>query len=318
MYQAAPIGITVEGANILTRSMIIFGQGVIRCHPFILSEMQAAANPDPKRGAAEFDRLLGDHIAFTMRNAARAFFYGLTKGRFVKSPVGPVHRYFQEATRVSAAFALVADVALLTLGGTLKRREKLSGRLADILSHLYFISAVLKRFEDREWPADELPLVQWGCEESLARIQESLLGVLRNLPLRPAAWLLRILIFPRGRPFAGPSDLLTHRVALLMLEPSPARDRLAAGIYLPTESHEPLGRLEDALRKVIAAEPVEARLRDAVKAGRLYGGSDMELAEAGLAAGVITEDEAEIVRKAHEARREVIRVDDFPALGKSS
>lgn len=317
VYRAAPIGITVEGANILTRSMIIFGQGVIRCHPFILREMQAAANPDKAQGEAEFDRLLGAHAAFALHNAARALFYGLTGGRLAKAPASPVRRYFQTATRLAAAFALTADVALLTLGGTLKRREKLSGRLADILSHLYFISALLKRFEERKWPYDELPLVQWGCEESLARIQEAFFGILRNLPLRPAAWLLRLLIFPLGRPFAGPSDLLGHKVALLLLEPSPARDRLCAGLHLPTEPHEPLGQLEDALRKVVAAEPVEARLREAAKAGQLKAESDADLAKAGVAAGIITLPEAEAVRQANEARHEVIRVDDFSMFGKT-
>lgn len=317
VYRAAPIGITVEGANILTRSMIVFGQGVIRCHPFIFREMEAATNPDPERGVAEFDRLLGGHVAFALNNAARAFFFGLTGGRFAKAPVTPVRRYFQAATRLAAAFALTADVALLALGGTLKRRERISGRMADILSELYFVSALLKRFEDRDWPADELPLVQWGCEESLARVQEAFLGVLSNLPLRPAAWLLRLLIFPLGRPFVGASDSVGHRVAALLMEPSPARERLGAGLFLPTEPDEPLALLEDALHKVIVAESAEARLRNAVRDGRLAGGTDAELVAAGVAAGIITATEADAVRQADEARRAVIRVDDFPALGKT-
>jgi acyl-CoA dehydrogenase len=312
LYQAVPIGITVEGANILTRSMIIFGQGIIRCHPYIQKEMRAAANPDTRRGLADFDLALLEHIGFTLCNGARALFLGLTGGRLAKAPPGPAHRYFQAATRLSAAFALSADIALLTLGGTLKRREKITGRLADILSHLYLISALLKRFEDREWSREELPLLRWGCEESLLKIQEGFSGIIHNLPLRPAAWLLRLIVFPLGRPFAGPSDRLGHQVANILLEPSSLRDRLTGGIFIPLEPGDPLGRLEDALEKVVAAEPVEQKLRDAVKAGRLKALRDESLLDAGLTLGVITSDEAQTLRLAMEARRDAIRVDDFP------
>ena len=312
--QAAPIGITVEGANILTRSMIIFGQGAIRCHPFVLQELQTAANPDSGQGLADFDRLVRRHVAFTFNNAARALFLGMTGGRLAKTPPGPAQRYYQAATRLSAAFALAADVALLTLGGTLKRRERISGRLADILSHLYFISALLKQFEDRGWPRGELPLVQWGCETCLLKIQESFTGLLHNLPLRPAAWLLRLVIFPCGRTFAGPDDHLDQRVAGSLLEPSPLRDRLTAGLFIPTDANDPLARLEDALQKAIAAEKVEQKLREAVKDGQLPAGTDAVLIDEGMQAGIITVDEAMVARQALDARREVIRVDDFSHL----
>jgi acyl-CoA dehydrogenase len=312
LYQSAPIGVTVEGANILTRSLIIFGQGVIRCHPYILKEMKASADPDITAGLAEFDRLLCEHAGFTLANAARALFYGITGGRFAKAPPGTARRYFQAATRMCAGFALAADLALITMGGELKRREKISGRLADILGHLYLISALLKQFDDRDCYIDELPLVQWGCEESLLKIQESFTGLLHNLPFRPAAWLLRLLIFPLGRTFAGPDDSLGHQVAQIILAPSAMRDRLTAGLFLPEELNEPLGRLEDALAKVIAAEPIEQKLGKAVKEGRIRKGKDAELLAAGLQAGVITADEANLVRIALEARREVIMVDDFP------
>jgi acyl-CoA dehydrogenase len=316
VYQAVPIGITVEGANILTRSMIIFGQGVIRCHPYVLKEMQAAADPDAARGLADFDRLLSAHVGFILANAARAIFHGLTAGLLAKVPAGTARRYFQAITRLSAAFALAADIALLTLGGELKRREKISGRLADILGHLYLISALLKQFDERDCFRDELPLVKWGCEECLVKIQESFMGFLCNLPFRPAAWLLRLLIFPLGRPFAGPSDSLGRQVANILLEPSKLRDGLTSGLFLPAKLDEPLGRLEDALVKVIAAEPVQQRLRAAVKEGRIGKGTEEEMLEAGLHLGVIGADEANLVRLATEARREVIRVDDFPALGR--
>ena len=316
IYQAAPIGITVEGANILTRSMIIFGQGVIRCHPYILKEMEAVANPDAGRGLADFDRLLGEHVGFTLNNGARALFLGVTGGRLAKAPPGPAHRYYQVATRMCAAFALTADVALLTLGGTLKRREKISGRLADILSHLYLISALLKQFEDREWPGTNCRSCSGGARSACTRSRRVSPGSSENLPLRPAAWLLRLLVFPLGRPFAGPDDRLGHRVAGILLEPSPLRDRLTAGLFIPADPDDPLGRLEDALDKVIAAEPVEQKLRDAVKEGRLKKGPDAALLAAGVRGGDHHRRRGDTVRQALDARREVIRVDDFPALGK--
>ncbi len=314
IHHAAPIGITVEGANILTRSMIIFGQGAIRCHPYIQQEMRAATDPDPRQGLALFDQALFGHIGFIISNAARTLFLALTGGWLVKAPRGRGRRYFRKATRMSAAFALTADAALMLLGGNLKRREKLSGRLADILSNLYLLSAVLKQYEDRRRPQDEWPLVKWACEESLFTIQESFIELLRNFPNRPVAWLLRLLVFPLGRPFAGPDDLLGHRVAGILLEPSPTRDRLTSGLFLPRSLAEPLGRLEDALPKVIAAEPVEKKLRDAVKAGKLKDQPEARLLEEGVKAGVVTGSEAEILRLALAARAEVIRVDDFPKL----
>ncbi len=313
-YQSAPIGITVEGANILTRSMIIFGQGAIRCHPYIQQEMQAAADPDRKKGVALFDRALFGHMGFIISNVARTLFLGMTGGWLVKAPGGRARRYFQKATRMSAAFALIVDVAIMLLGGNLKRKEKLSGRLADIIGNLYLLSAVLKRFEDRNRPQDERPLVEWAGEESLAAIQASFDGLLRNFPNRPAAWLLRLLIFPLGRPFTRPGDRLGHRVAGILLEPSAARDRLTAGLFLPTSSAEPLGRLEDALDKVIDAEPVEKKLRDAVRTGKLKEQPDARLVEEAVGAGVVTGVEAEIFRAAVAARAEVVRVDDFATL----
>jgi acyl-CoA dehydrogenase len=276
--------------------------------------MRAAANPDRRQGLAFFDRALFGHIGFFISNAARTLFLGMTGGWLVRFPGGPARRYFQKATRLSAAFALTADAALMLLGGNLKRKEKLSGRLADILSNLYLLSAVLKLYEDRCRPQDEWPLVKWACDESLVTIQESFIGLLRNFPNRPAAWLLRLLIFPLGRPYSGPSDLLGHQVAGILQEPSSARDRLTAGMFLSKSLTEPLGRLEDALRKVIAAEPVEKKLRDAVRTGKLKGQPDARLLEEGARSGVVTAAEAEVLRLALAARAEVIRVDDFLKL----
>jgi acyl-CoA dehydrogenase len=312
-YQAAPIGITVEGANILTRTMIIFGQGAVRSHPFVLREMQAVADPDRVEGLRRFDLAFFGHAGFTVSTLARAFWLALTAGRLARAPEGPARRLFQTATRLSAAFVLAADLSMIIIGSALKRKEKLSGRLADILSNLYLVSAVLQQFEERGRPVDELPLLQWACAESFRAIQDSFIGLFRNFPNRPVAWGLRLLTFPFGCRFGGADDRLGHLVAGVLLTPSPTRDRLTAGMFLPGSQDEPLGRLEAALAKVIQAEPVEKRLREAVKAGRLAGGSDDRLLEEGVKSGIIGAAEAELVRQANAARQDVIRVDDFPA-----
>jgi acyl-CoA dehydrogenase len=311
-YQALPIGITVEGANILTRSLIIFGQGVIRCHPHVLDEMHALANPDATQGLQEFDRHMGGHVAFSLAMGARSLFHGLTRGALAAAPGGPGRRYYQAVSRFSAAFALSADMALLTLGGDLKRREKLSGRMADILANLYLMSAALKQFEDRGRPAGDLPLLRWSCESCLAKIEESFDGFLRNLPSRPVAWVLQSFVMPFGRIHWGPSDRMGHQAAAVLLEPTAARDRLTAGLFLPMDAREPLGRLEDTLRKVIAAEPVERKLSQAASAGRVRPGA--RLLEEGVAAGIISREEGELLRQARESRQEVIQVDDFPQV----
>lgn len=312
VYQAVPISITVEGANILTRSMIIFGQGAIRSHPYIYQELEAVSEEDPDLSLEMFDRALFGHMRFFIRNLWRTFFHGLTGGHFMfVAGRGVVRRYHQKLTRMSGAFALLADVALMLLGGTLKRREKLSGRLGDILSQLYLASATLKRFEDQGHVKDDLPLVQWACDQTLFKIQDSIDGFLLNLPNRPVAWVLRWLIFPLGRRFTPPSDKLGHKVADLLLSPSETRDRLTAGLFVPTDTKEPLGRLEDALIKVIKAEHVERKLRDGLKMYVSdYRGLEGML-EAGVSQGVINEDDAELVREADKARSAVIRVDDF-------
>jgi len=314
VYEAVPISITVEGANILTRSLIIYGQGAIRCHPFILKEIQATTDPDLARASRNFDRALFDHIGFSLRNAARSLFLGLTGSRFASVPVhGPVRRYYQHLTRMSVCLALASDVAMLVLGASLKRRERLSARLGDVLSRLYLASAVLKRFEDQGQPLVDLPLLRWGCDTALHMVQQSFSELIRNFPNRPAAWLLRLLMFPTGKSYRVPSDTLGHQVSSLLLEPSSTRDRLTAGIYIPADSHESFGRLEVALEKVIAAEKVEEKLRAAARSGRIQTSGDEALLREGLRKGVIQEDEAKLLHEAELLRREAIKVDDFPS-----
>ncbi len=311
-YEGVPISITVEGANILTRTMIIFGQGAIRSHPWVFKELAAIGEADPDESLRQFDRALFGHIGFFLHNVVRSLWHGLTGSRFVmlRAP-RPARRYYQHLTRMSAAFALSTDVAMMTLGGSLKRREKLSGRLGDILSHLYLASAVLKRFEDQGCPKADRPLLHWACRHHLHEIQQAFDGLFQNLPNRPAAWFLRLLTFPLGRHFRPPSDRLGHQVAELLLSPSPTRDRLTAGLFLPEGPDEPLGRIEDALRKVIKAEQPERRIRHALRDWQPdWRGLEGLLAVA-LEKGIIDETEADLIREAEAARDEVIKVDDF-------
>ncbi|MDT8440845.1 MAG: acyl-CoA dehydrogenase [Desulfuromonadales bacterium] len=312
-YQAIPIGITVEGANILTRTLIVFGQGAIRSHPYVLKEMQAVADPDRAAGLRAFDEHFFGHVGFTLSTGVRAFVSALTGGRLLTVPAGPCRRHLQRASRYSSAFVLCADTAMLVLGGHLKRKEKLSGRLADILSNLYLVSAVVKQFEDHGRLEEERPLVDWACAESFRVIDSAFAEFLRNFPNRPVAWLLRLAAFPLGIRPAAPSDRLGHRVAAVLMAPSPLRDRLTAGIFVPTDPAETLGRIEAALPQVIAAEAVEKRLRAAQRQKQIVGRNDEELLAAAVQAGIVSESEAQSVAAANAARRDVIRVDDFPA-----
>jgi acyl-CoA dehydrogenase len=314
-YQAVPIGITVEGANILTRSMIIYGQGAIRCHPYAQTEIQAAADGD----LAAFDRAFWGHVGFVASNVVRSVLLGLSDGRLSRAPLpGPAGRALQRLTRWSTAFALVSDAAMGTLGGTLKRREKITGRLADALAWMYLASSAVKRFADEGRRESDLPFVCWACEHAFARIETALDGVLRNLPARPAAWALRPLVLPLGAHLGGPSDALGAEVARLLLDDPDTRQRLTRDVYVPAPDEPGLGRLESALEKARAALAIEVRIRAAVRAGRLDHAPGERLADLALEAGVIDAEERKRLHHADEARDEVIQVDAFPpeAFGK--
>lgn len=278
VYRAIPIGITVEGANILTRCLIVFGQGAIRAHPFLMREMAALADSDQARGLEEFDRTFWRHAGHATANALRAFGRAWTGGRFAPAPrsAGPVAPYYRALGRYASAFALVADVTLATLGGALKRKEMLSARLGDILAELYLLSAVLKRWHDEGRQPDDLPLVQWCMESGLAAIEASLDAVLANLPARAAAGVLRFVCLPRGVRRRGPADAVTLACAERLLEPSPARDRLLPGLARPRPG-EALDRLAQAFELAARAAPVLDELRhagvrdwrDGVRAGKV-------------------------------------------------
>ncbi len=310
IYDAVPIGITVEGANILTRSMIIYGQGAIRCHPFALEEIQAFETSDLER----FDRAFFGHLGHVFSTACRALLLGLSDGRLERGAgEGFARRYAQRLSRASAAFALVSDACMASLGSQLKRREMITGRLADGLAWMYLASATLKRFHDANSPSADQPFVAWACDHALANVECALDGVLRNLPARPLGWLLRPFVFPLGRRERGPDDASINRVASALLDDPGTREHLTAGIFIPPVDELGLGRLEAALAKAIEALPVERKLRSAVRAGVIERAPGEAMAEAGLAAGVISPAELEALRAADAAREEVIQVDTFDA-----
>ena len=311
-YQGIPIAITVEGANILTRSLIIFGQGAIRCHPYVLREMNAALCEDPHRGLAEFDRALFAHVGFTVSNAVRALVLGLTFGRLTPAPVpGVVGHYYRQLSRMSAALAVVADACMLAFGGRLKRLERLSARLGDVLSHLYLASAALKRFEDDGRPEVDRPLLHWACRDALHRIQTALDELFRNMPYRSLGAALRWLVFPLGLPYVPPNDANDRRVARALLRPGPARDRLTRGIFVGS-ADEPLGRVEHALHETVAAESAARKLRRAVRARRLQADTPGALLTEARLTGVLSHEEVARLEAAAAARREAIQVDAFP------
>ncbi len=311
-YQAIPIAITVEGANILTRSLIIYGQGAIRCHPFVLKEMEAATNENHEQGLIDFDTSLFGHIGYAFSNMARSFVMAMTHAKLSLTPQsGPVSRYYQHINRYSAAFALASDIAMLNLGGELKRRESLSARLGDVFSSMYLASMVLKQFEDQGRPDDDLPIVEWACRSLLYQAQEQLHSFLRNFPNRFLAAGLRILIFPRGRTYSAPADELSWKIVDLITYPTESRERLCAGIYSTTEPSNPLGLLQEALEATEAATPLENKLRDARRAGVIGSDDPLEMIEQAEQEGVLTADEAAQLKALDEQVMALIEVDDF-------
>jgi acyl-CoA dehydrogenase len=312
-YECVPIAITVEGANILTRNLIIFGQGAVRCHPFVLREMTAARNPDRAKGVDDFDRALFGHIGFTISNAVRSLIMAMTHARFTRVPVsGPTARYYQHIVRFSASFAFAVDVAMLTLGGYLKKKENLSARLGDVLSCMYLASMVLKHHENQGRPDADLPIVEWACRSLLYTAQEQLHRFLRNFPNRFLAGVMRFLTLPRGLVYSAPSDRLGHHVAELVSNPTESRERLSRYIYKTLEPTNPMGLLQEALVLSQTAEPIEKRIRvEGVKTGQVTALDLPGQIQQALAAGIISETEAAALREFDRKVMDLINVDDF-------
>ena len=309
-YQGAPIAVTVEGANILTRSMIIYGQGAIRCHPYVLEEMNAAYS-DASDALDKFDAALAGHVSFTMSNLVRSFWLGLTDGRFSSAPVkDTTTRYYQQLNRYSANIAFLSDISMAVLGGSLKRKERLSARLGDILSQLYLSSATLKRYESDGRIADDLPLVHWGLQDSLKQTEEAIDEFLANFPNKWLGKVLRVMILPFGRVRKAPSDKVDSQVAQILQTPSATRDRLGRNQYFQASEFNAAGKIEEALHIILEAEPVFKKVCKAINERRPFLRLDL-IADIGLEKGIIDSADAQLLRKAEEHRLYAINVDDF-------
>jgi len=310
-YIGMPISITVEGANILTRTLIVFGQGAIRCHPYAYDEIVALTEGNGKA----FDRALWKHVGHVIRNGFRATLGHLSRGLLFRSPVpGPTATYYRKLSWASASFALLADLAMAGLGGNLKRKEAVTGRFADIFSWLYLGTATLRRFEADGRPAADLPYVHWSMQYAFARIQEAFEGLLRNLELPGLTWALRgpLSWWLRISPFGSePSDRIGHRVSKAMQTPGADRDRLVDGIYSPKEMDQAARRLEHAFELCVSAEAVTRKIKDAVKAKKLEKASPAAMLEQARELGIVSAEEAEVVTEAQKARTEALTVDSF-------
>lgn len=311
-WQAAPIAITVEGANIMTRSLMIFGQGAILCHPWVMKEMKSAQLEDPKQRIDQFDSALFGHISYAISNAVRAWWFGLSGSRVGTTPGGEyTRRCYRKLNRYSAALAVMADTSMLLLGGKLKFKESLSGRLGDVLSHLYIASAMLKRYEDQGRPVADHPLLAWAFHDAIHRIELALSGALRNFPIRPVGWLLWLVIFPWGRRAEAPSDRLGHRAASLLMTPCEARDRLAGDMFLEPCENNPAGRVNSYLPKMILAEPVERKFLKALKNSDIEALDFNTQLDEGVREGWITAEERKQLEELREMTLDTIMVDDF-------
>ena len=313
-YQMTPIAITVEGANILTRTLIIFGQGAIRCHPYVLREMRAAKEMQGEAAAREFDDAFTSHIGHVISNGVRAFIHGVTSSRLAHTPKNgapELMHYYRFSSRLSAAFAFLADMSMLGMGGALKRKEKISGRLGDVLSMLYLISCTLKRYEDQGRNKEDLPLIRWAVRDMTYSAQHAIDQVVSNFPIKWMARLLRWTIFPLGMSFRPPLDARNRDCAAILLEPGAARERLTAGMYVP-RGDDATGLLEAAFNATIACEPIDEKLRKAVKKGKIAPRPGVELGLVGKENNIISAEEFTQWQRKETLRKGVIKVDDFP------
>ena len=310
-YEAVPISITVEGANILTRSMIIFGQGAMRCHPYIFKEMEAANNRDEKQALKDFDQAIFAHVGQIISNKSRAFLLGLSGGYFHMAKRGIAKRYYRQLTRFASAFAYVTDVSMITLGAKLKRMETISARLGDLLSYLYMGSALIKYFEVQSCSKEEKIFLDWGCQYVLYQLQRRMDEFLLNFPNRFVALCMRVVVFPLGRRLKPPSDKLNKKIADFITHPSIARNHLGLNSYLTPNKNNPVGIMQQVLMQAVEVEPLEKKIHKAFRSGKVKGITFAEQVQSAEASGVLTAKEAEKILAYDKKRMEVIAVDDF-------
>ena len=306
-YQSCPISITVEGANILSRSLIIFGQGAIRCHPYVFREIESIRQQDLKA----FDKAFWGHLGFVLGNLTKTILFAFTDARMTSAPAGATHRYYQLVHRYSSALAFLADFSMITLGGELKRKEKLSARLGDILSNLYLVSAVLKRFHEDGEPAVDLPLVDWSCQQLFHECELAIQGVIVNFPARWARVGLKLILQPFGSQRHKPSDKLGQTLARILTKPCETRTRLTRLVFSESSVNCPLGRLEEAFHQIFAVDGLEKRVARAVKDGVLHALTLLDRIDEATFNGVLSQEEAMELKAAELARQSVIAVDDF-------
>ncbi len=314
-YQLIPVGITVEGANILTRTLMIFGQGAMRSHPYLLKEVESVHNPDKRQGVVDFDDALFAHMGFFISNVVRTLWMGLTSARFLQTPGhGVTGYYYRQLVRMSASFALMSDACVSVLGGSLKRREKISGRLADALSNMYVLTAALKHFEDDGEPEADIPLLKWACDDALFNIQTAMKGVMLNLPVPLVGRILNMIIFPLSKPYQVPADKTGHQVARLLLSPSETVERLSHGIYVTNKTDDASGRIMFAFEHVLKTYELERRLRTARKSGELKAPPEKLYAEA-KEKNIIDDNEFNMLNEMQAAVFNAIKVDEFSTTG---
>lgn len=312
-WMGAPIWITVEGANILTRSMIIFGQGAIRCHPYLLKEMEAANLPDKEEALRQFDHLLFKHMGYSMQNAIRSFFQGLGTWRLEPNPGDKfTKKFYSKITRYSAAFGFAADIAMLVLGASLKKRENTSARLGDVLSHLYMASAVLKRYRDQGEQSADQPIVAWALHHHFYEIEQALKMLSYNFPNKMVGFFLRRTIFPLGTHELPPGDRLGHKAASLLLYPNETRERLTDGADKAPSANNLIESMNQVLAKVIEIEPLERRILKAIKAGQIDQINPQQQLEQALDKELINQQEFDELQAVREKVAQVVAVDEFP------
>jgi acyl-CoA dehydrogenase len=312
-YQSMPVAITVEGANILTRSLITFAQGALRSHPYLYQEIQACQDSNQERGLVQFDKAFCGHASFSLSNVFGAFFHNITFGLFAHVPEKAygTAEWYRQLWRASRNFAFVADLTVAVLGGGLKTRQKITGRLADALSELYLLCCVLKRYEDDGKPANDRLIVSLAAQNGLYRFQEALRGTIDNFPVPAVRWLMRAVVFPLGAHYRPAPDWLGHKVVELVLAPGEVRDRLTRFIFVSNDVNDPTGLLEVTLTKVVAAEAAEKKLDRAVRAGQVRRVHGTDWIGDAADKGVITDGEAQLLREVESLTARVIAVDHF-------
>lgn len=312
-FGAVPVGITVEGANILTRTLITFAQGALRAHPWLYKEIQAAQNPDAKQGLLDFDAAMGGHVSYTLSNLAGSLFHNLTRGVFAHAPDDGDYeaRWYRQLYRMSQSFAVVSDLTVVVLGGDLKRKQMISGRLADALSELYLVATTLKRFREDGRPEADRDVMNASIQDAMARFQSHLLAVINNFPVRPAAWVMRMFAMPLGQTFKPAADKVNFKLARAILEPGAWRDRMTRDVYVNDDVDDLTGVLEAAMIAVTDVADIEKRFLKGIRKGLYEWRHDQDAIQMAVEQGVIKDDEAERLRDALSLTDKVVAVDHF-------